>query len=127
MMMGLGTFRFSIDTAAFQSLRRVTEYRWPSQPRIGRTPARQYIGPGDDRQDLEGIIYPHFRGGAGQLDAMRQEAGKGEPLRLTDGNGNFHGYWVIERVEDGRTFLDEKGRPRRQEFRLALAFYGEDA
>ncbi|WP_072670544.1 phage tail protein [Vibrio injensis] len=126
MMLGLGDYRFSVDRAAYQELRRVTDYRWPSQERIGRTPARQFVGPGDDRQDLEGVIYPHFRGGPGQLDAMREEAAQGTPLLLVDGEGRIHGRWVIERVEETKSVIDEKGRPRRQQFRLTIAFYGDD-
>lgn len=86
-MMGLGEFRFSIDTAAYQSLRRSNEWRWASQPRIGRRPALQAVGVGAHTITLSGFILPHWRGGLKRLDEMRVMGDKMEPLALTDGNG----------------------------------------
>ena len=45
-LMKLGEYTFSIDSAAYQSLSRTTEFRWRSQARVGRLPAQQFIGPG---------------------------------------------------------------------------------
>ena len=45
-LMKLGEYIFSIDSAAYQSLSRTTEFRWRSQARVGRLPAQQFIGPG---------------------------------------------------------------------------------
>ena len=86
-MMALGGYRFAIGTAAFQTLRRATEYRWAQMNRIGRRPAMQYVGPGVESIDLDGVIYPHFRGGLRQVEAMRAEARLGLPLMLVSGTG----------------------------------------
>ena len=123
----LGGYTFSIDSAAYQTLSRTTEYRWRAQPRVGRLPAQQFIGPGEETLSLEGVIYPHFKGGLGQLDAMRAEAGKGEPLMLVDGTGRIWQQWVINQVEETHKILFEDGTPRQMEFRLQLSRYGEDA
>ena len=123
----LGGYTFSIDSAAYQTLSRTTEYRWRAQPRVGRLPAHQFIGPGEETLSLEGVIYPHFKGGLGQLDAMRAEAGKGEPLMLVDGTGRIWQQWVISGVEETHKILFEDGTPRQMEFRLQLSRYGEDA
>ena len=123
----LGGYTFSIDSAAYQTLSRTTEYRWRAQPRVGRLPAQQFIGPGEETLSLEGVIYPHFKGGLGQLDAMRAEAGKGEPLMLVDGTGRIWQQWVISGVEETHKILFEDGTPRQMEFRLQLSRYGEDA
>ena len=82
-LMALGDYRFSLETAAYQELTRSTEYRWQSQDRLRHRPAQQYLGPGREEITLNGMIYPSFRGGLGQLDRMRQEAEKGTPLLLT--------------------------------------------
>ena len=125
-LMRLGEFRFAISTAAYDEITRTAEYRWPRQDRVGRTPSRQFTGPGDDTIELRGTIYPYYRGGLGQVDAMRAEAARGEPLRLVAGTGAVLGLWSILRIRDtGRTFL-EGGVPRRIDFDLSLAFYGED-
>ncbi len=125
-MLALGGYRFSLETAAYQELQRTTAYRWAAQPRLGRRPARQFVGAGDETVSLAGEIYPHYRGGLGQLDALCREAGVGEPLQLVTGGGEVLGLWVVERVEETqRLFLDD-GRPRKISFRIELARYGED-
>lgn len=126
-MMTLGTFRFGLDTAAFQQLRRSVEYKWASQTRAGRRDARQFTGIGAEIINLDGVIFPYYRGGLGQLDAMRDLAGKGLPQILTAGTGKVFGKFCIERIEETQTLLFADGTPRRQEFRLSLSTYGEDA
>ena len=124
--LALGTFRFSMATAAYQSLRRAAEYRWPAQERYGRAPARQFVGPGSETLELEGVVYPTHQGGVGQVASLRALAGTGEPLDLSDGLGATWGQWVIERVEETQSVFFADGRPRKVEFRLALARYGEE-
>jgi len=125
-MIALGDYRFSLGTAAYQNLRRTTEHRWERQDRLGRRPALQYVGPGSETIDLEGIVHPHFRGGLGQIEAMRVEAGKGVPLDMADGMGFIHGRWSILRIVEGQRVFFSDGAPRAQTFELALEFYGED-
>lgn len=125
-MMGLGEFRFSIDTAAYQSLRRSNEWRWASQPRIGRRPALQAVGVGAHTITLSGFILPHWRGGLKRLDEMRVMGDKMEPLALTDGNGLVWGEFVITRLSETQSSLNERGQPRKQEFQLTLKQYGSD-
>ncbi len=100
-MMILGDYAFSLDTAAYQAMRRVAEYSWRAQPRLTRAPAQQYVGLGEDTITLEGVIYPHYKGGFGQLDAMRSSAANGKPLDLVSGNGDVMGLWAIRSIEDG--------------------------
>lgn len=125
-MMALGDFRFGIDTAAFQKLKRDVEYRWPVLARVGRRPAKQFTGIGEDSINLDGTILPAYRGGLTQVKALRDLAGKGEPLLLVDGTGRSWGKWCIERVEDTRSVFFSDGVPRKQEFRVQLGHYGED-
>lgn len=125
----LGDYTFELDTAAFQQLQRQSAYRWQRLARLGRTPAAQFLGPGDDDITLAGSIYPHFRGGLGQVGAMRAQAGRGEPLALTyafERVGQYCGLWCIQRVQETRTLLFKDGTPRRIDFTLSLLAYGED-
>ncbi|WP_321367914.1 phage tail protein [uncultured Desulfuromusa sp.] len=126
-MMALGDFRFGIDTAAYQKLSREVEYRWPVQNRVGRRPAKQFIGIGTDSISLDGVILPGYRGGFGQIDALRELAGKGQPLLLIDGTGRSWGKWCVERVEESQTIFFSDGVPRKQEFRIKLGHYGDDS
>jgi len=118
-MARLGEFTFSIDTAAFQAIQRSTEYRWQQQNRIGRLPAQQFTGPGSDSIKINGVIYPHYAGGLGQVGAMREQAALGEPLPLIyafETVGQFCGLWVNPSFEEGRTVLFDDGLPRKIEF-----------
>jgi hypothetical protein len=125
-MMMLGDFIFSVDTAAYQELTRVTEYRWQQQDRVNRAPAQQYIGLGKDEITLTGVIYPHYKGGIGQLDTMRTIAGQGKALLLVDGLGKIHNEWCIVEIEEKQPRHARQGIPLKQEFRLRLVAYGED-
>nr|VFJ68699.1 MAG: hypothetical protein BECKDK2373B_GA0170837_12202 [Candidatus Kentron sp. DK] len=125
-MMALGEYRFSIDTAAYRSLVRASEYRWRAQTRVGREPAQQYLGPGSESISLDGVIYPSFRGGTGQLEAMRAEASKGEALVLVAGTGHVLGRWCILSIEESQDTFLKNGVPRKVAFRLQLTRYGED-
>ena len=126
MMLALGPYRFSLNTSAYQSLKRSSEYRWPSIERIGKEPLLQAIGPGCDRIDLDGVIYPHFRGGLGQINAMRDSAEKQEPLMLINGQGNVLGRFVITQIEESQNTFLADGAPRKIEFRLSIERYGEE-
>ncbi|MBR3371162.1 MAG: phage tail protein [Rhodobacteraceae bacterium] len=125
-LMGLGAFRFGVTGGSYQSLRRTAEYRWASQDRLGRDPALQFTGPGNEEITLEGTIHPHFRGGLRQIEFMRQAARTGEPMMLVDGLGFVFRRWAIMSVEETRTVLMADGAPRQIDFRISLRAYGED-
>ncbi|WP_461210383.1 phage tail protein [Desulfocurvus sp. DL9XJH121] len=124
-MMRLGKYAFSLDGAAYSRLERSTAYRWAVQERHGREAALQFLGPGEDTLSLPGVVYPHFRGGLGQVDDMRAMAAAGEPLLLVDGLGKIHGQWVVTSVAETREVFFADGTPRRIEFTLGLRYYGE--
>ncbi len=125
-LMTLGGFQFAITTAAHESLQRDTAYRWEKQERLGREPAMQFIGPGEDKITLQGRIYPHYRGGLEQIDTMRELAGEGEPLQLVDGLGRVMGPYCILRITEGQQTYVGPGIPRRQDFTMELVRYGSD-
>lgn len=129
-MAKLGDFSFSLDTAAPQDIARQSQHRWQEHQRIGRKPAQQSVGQGADVITLAGVIYPHFRGGIGQVGRMRAMAGQGVPLPLIyafEAVGQFNGLWCIRTVNEKRTVFFEDGRPRKIEFDLELVEYGADA
>ncbi|MGZ4954448.1 MAG: phage tail protein [Methylobacter sp.] len=125
-MMRLGAFNFSISTAAYQSFSRSTAYRWQAQERFGQIPAQQYTGPGEDSITLAGDIYPDFAGGLHQIDDMRTEAAKGQPLLLVDDNGYVWKKWVIQSIEENKDTFLSNGVARKQSFTLKMTQYGED-
>lgn len=119
-------FCFNLDTAPFDQLTRQTEFRWASQERLTRRPAQQSPGLGDERITLRGAIFPHWRGGLEQLDALRKIGIRREPLNLITGYGIVLGTWCLTRVEEEQGALIRGGIPRKQSFTLEFVRYGED-
>ncbi|MGI0117799.1 phage tail protein [Zooshikella sp. RANM57] len=76
-------FRFSRDTAVYQSSQQTHHYRCSKQERISNAPTYQYIGPERQSLILKGVIYPHYLGVGGQeqVEQLRKEAGN-EYLRF---------------------------------------------
>ena len=125
-MLGLGEFRFEVSTLAYQKFSLNQSWRWLEQARIHRDPALQFVGRNVGEIELDGVIYPSFKGGLGQCDAMRALADAGKPLQLVDGLGRIWGAWVITEIGDTRTVFADDGQARRIEFRIKLKAYGED-
>lgn len=125
-MMALGAFRFGMRRPAHQELARSAGYRWSGVDRIGRAPALQYAGPGTEELKLEGVIYPHYKGGLHQIDGMRAQAGLGLPMMMVDGMGWVWDFWVITGVEERKRYLMSDGAPREITFTLSLKQYGGD-
>jgi phage protein U len=118
-MLALGPFRFSIDTAAYGSSMQVDTFDWREQGQIGSRPALQFTG-FDQTRDLSGVIYPHHRGGFGQIERMRRLGLASLPLPLMSGDGRLLGVWVILSVTEEQAIFDRSGSPKRQDFTVRL-------
>ncbi|MCU1781157.1 phage tail protein [Pseudomonas sp. 13B_2.1_Bac1] len=119
-------FYFNLDTAAFNELRRQTEFRWASQERLSRRPAQQAVGVGEDKLSLKGLIFPTFKGGLKQLDILRSIGGQLLPLNLTTGYGVVLGTWCLRSMDEEQGALLAGGIPRKQTFSLEFSRYGDD-
>ncbi|MCT4497626.1 phage tail protein [Pseudomonas sivasensis] len=119
-------FYFNLDTAAFDELRRQTEFRWASQERLSRRPAQQAVGMGEEKLSLKGAIFPAFKGGLKQLDTLRSIGAQLLPLNLTTGYGVVLGTWCLRSLEEEQGALLAGGIPRKQTFSLELTRYGDD-
>lgn len=120
MMLALGFFVFMRQTLPFQSMQRDAEYRWPSNSRIGKRDAFQFLGVGEEKITLSGELYPEITGGKLTLTAVRLMAEEGRAWPLLSGNGMIYGMYVINSVsETGAEFFTD-GSPRRITFNLAL-------
>ena len=122
-MLKLGDYKFSLDTAAYDEFRRSAEYLWAEQNRIGTHPALQFTGVASQTVNVRGKIYPQFRGGIGQVESMRSVAGNGEPLLLVAGTGDILGRWVIKRVSETQRVFFSDSVPRAIDFEMELKFY----
>ncbi|MGH8390313.1 MAG: phage tail protein [Pseudomonas sp.] len=117
---------FNLDTAAFDELRRSTEFRWASQERLLRRPAQQAVGMGDEKITLKGAIIPGLKGGLKQLDTLRTLGAQLQPLTLTTGYGDVLGTWCLKSLEEEQSALMQGGIPRKQGFTLEFVRYGDD-
>ena len=125
-MMALGQFVFSLDTLAYQELQRSTDWRHPSNSRVGARPARQFVGVGEDTITLTGLVVPEFRGSRKTLDQIRAMADAGSAYALVAGTGDVMGAWVNQRVNETGTLFIREGVARRVDFTLELARVDDD-
>ncbi|KXF90520.1 phage tail protein [Phaeobacter inhibens] len=125
-MMALGGFRFGMGGDSYQQFARTAAYRWEKVNRIGRAPALQFTGPDAEELRLEGVIYPHFKGGLRQVEMMRLQAKVAKPMMMVDGLGWVWDRWVITHVEERKSVFLADGAPRKIEFSLTLHAYGQD-
>lgn len=120
MMMALGLFVFATQTLPYQQLQRTTNWRHPSNSRLGKRPARQFIGPGDDSMTLSGTLYPELTGGRVSLALVRAMAETGMAWPLLEGNGTFYGLWVIDSIDETGSVFFADGSARKIDFSLKL-------
>lgn len=99
-MLNLGGFIFCVNTAAYQHLRRISEYRWATLERINHRPSLQWVGQGIEEYELQGVIYPTFRSSFRVLDGLRNLAQTGQPQQLTSGLGDDLGLWCVLAVDE---------------------------
>jgi phage protein U len=125
-MMALGQFVFGMDTLAYQELQRSTDWRHPSNSRVGARPARQFVGPGEDSITLTGLLVPEFRGSRKTMDQVRAMADAGRAYALVAGTGDVLGAWVITRVQESGSIFVAEGVARRVDFTIELARVDDD-
>lgn len=129
-MMALGSYRFSLATAAYDALNRSAQWRWPTQERIGAHPVRQFVGPGDQSIQLDGTLYPHYKGLLGLPNllarvpalsgALGQVASANSALTrvgmglpgLSGGDGHWHLEQLRADANSGEPLLLVDGRGR---------------
>ena len=120
MMMTLGMFVFETKSLPYKQLQRDTQWRHPSQARVGQRPAHQYTGPGEDTIKLTGTLYPEITGGRMTLDDVRIMADEGKAWPLIEGSGRVYGFWSIQSVSETSTVFFPDGTPRKIEFGINL-------
>lgn len=120
MMLALGMFVFMRQTLPYQTLQRDTEYRWPSNSRVGKRDAFQYLGPGEEKITLAGVLYPELTGGKMTMTTVRLMAEEGRAWSLLDGGGTIYGMYVINNVSETGSVFFSDGTPRKIDFTMTL-------
>lgn len=125
-MMTLGLFVFGLNSVPYQQLQRSSRWRHPSNSRVGRRPARQFTGPGDDTIKLSGLLYPEITGGKVSLSMLRYMAETGKAWPLIEGTGDHYGLFVIEEISETSSIFFADGAARKIEFDLQLTRVDDD-
>lgn len=125
-MMALGLFVFGLSTVPYQQLQRDTSWRHPTTSRVGKRPARQFTGPGDDTITLSGTLYPELTGGKISLAALRYMAETGKAWPLIEGTGDFYGIFIIESIAETGSLYFSDGAARKIDFTIKLNRIDDD-
>ncbi len=120
LMMALGLFVFGLRSVPYQQLQRTTSWRHPANSRVGKAPARQFLGPGDDTITLSGTLHPEITGGRVSLALLRAMAATGKAWPLLEGTGQYYGLFVIEEISETDANFFPDGAARQIEFSLKL-------
>ncbi|SFR13797.1 hypothetical protein SAMN04487773_3241 [Enterobacter sp. kpr-6] len=120
MMLALGMFVFMRQTLPYQNIQRDTNYRWPSNSRVGLRDTFQFLGPGEETVTLSGVLYPELTGGKLTMTTLRLMADEGRAWPLIDGTGTIYGMFIINNVSETGSLLFSDGTPRRTDFTLKL-------
>jgi phage protein U len=126
LMMALGLFVFGIKTIPYQQLQRQRQWRHPSASRVGRRPARQFTGPGDDTITLSATLYPEITGGKVSIALLSAMADTGKAWTLLQGDGTFYGHYVIEDISETASIFFTDGSARKIDFSLKLSRVDDD-
>lgn len=127
MMMALDLFVFSLPTLTYQELQRRTSWRHADTSRVGVRAANQFLGPGEDKITLGGILVPDAAGLRSTIADLRKMGDQGKAWALVSGSGEVMGAWVIESLDETQTIFFEDGIPRKTDFSLALKHVDEPA
>ena len=119
-LMNLGMFVFDLPTLTYSKLQRRTSWRHATSDRVGARPAGQYVGPGDDKITLTGMLAPIAFGDLNSLNELRSMAKTGEAWPMLDGAGRNYGAYVITDLDEDQKSIMDNGVPRISDFTLAL-------
>ena len=69
--------------------------------RVGRSASWQYIGAGEDKITLNGVLLPEVTGGDISLELLRTAAYRGRPYPLIEGTGMIYGMYIMDGLNEG--------------------------
>lgn len=120
MLMIYGMFVFELKTIPFQKMSETINYRYPSNNRFGERPATQFVGVGEEKITLSGVLYPEVTGGRVSLELYKRQADFGIAWPLINGSGILLGFYVNESIQTDREEFFNDGTPRKIEFTFSL-------
>ena len=116
-----GSLPFEVYPLNTHEMQHVTGTDWARKEIAGAAIHREWVGENDEEIHLRGRVFPHFfvsfsrqsggqsSGGLGHLDVMDNMRRLGQAHVLMRGDGWHFGWFVIERLMRGHTFLGQDG------------------
>ncbi|QDH14058.1 phage tail protein [Formicincola oecophyllae] len=118
----LGGFMFSLNTASFTKSVRDTTASWASVDRFGLNDL-QFMGLEGESLELDGVLYPHWRGARASLEYLRQMMFEGAPQTMIGPDGFVLGRYVLKELKQEHTLHSSDGNPRQINFTITLSLY----
>ena len=122
MLMSLGQFLFKIDTLSFTEIQRQRAWIYAENEVAAGRAKKQYTGVGSDTITLPGLIYEEYGFGYRfAVDELATMASTGQGFVLMDGSGYLYGVYVIDNIDETKTYLLDNGVPRKVDFTIKLS------
>ncbi len=127
MLLSLGDFQFSVDSAAYDRLTIKAEYPWSKAERLGSVPQLQAVGKEHRTISISGAVFPSYNNvGDYQIESIRELAAKMTPQILVAGDGKNLGKWCVISISEDDSCFFEQGTPRKQSYTLELERYSNE-
>jgi len=88
--------------------------------RVGARPANQFLGPGEDKITLNGLLAPNLIGDRNSIDTLRDMMNTGDAHELVTGEGVVLGQYVINAVDERKSEFTQEGIARLTDFAIDL-------
>ena len=109
---------------SYETLERASGWRWEGVPIAGGYPILQYSGQDSPSITFSGDRWEYMATGD-EVQTLEDLANETEPLAVTDDQGKFHGFWVIESLRRrGEGFRRGQESAIKTSWTLTLKFYG---
>ena len=125
-LLAWGPHYFTIGSMSYEELRQRAEGRWEKHAIIGRRPAGQYLGPGEEPVTVQGTVYPlaMMGGEDAQVQAIMSDCSTGQVYSLISASGDVMGPYRLERCDATGTYPDPGGN--NQKIAYSFEFHPHD-
>jgi uncharacterized protein len=97
-------FPFSADAVSIEG---TTDYA--KKDLLGRLPAREFVGEGDETLTVKGQVLPTKIGGLSEIEALHGLRRNGERVFVMRGDGAVKGWYAIEHITENHEMLAASG------------------
>jgi|GEM_PF-4081600 len=127
-LLRFGGFTFRVFGLAPHLIARYDEWRWAETERLSGEHALQFLGRGPGEMTLEATLFSQHLSGHKQLhvDQLRSVGDSGTPYPMISGDYKALGWYALTSLESEHTYLDLRGRPRKDGLLIGFRRFGRD-